>query len=643
MKRLKLLIVLFCLAVSLPLAYVIVQTYNGLEQEERAQLRFFSEALFDEMEQELAQLVRREENRAVDEYHFNYVQGSGVAIASPLNQPPVEDYILGYLQNNPDGSFQTPLVVDLGDVPADKRGIIATIRADNVVFNSKKFTIARKTSRPPSPTKQPPGAKAEKKALAGFADRYLSKSAPKSAKTYLGQKSVRKEAISAQQALNLAKENETILGSPALRQERIAAPSTESLPSAAHRHDNRAEPSAMAAEEAATSAFSPAAASGAAFQVEVAPLQSVYIRDSRFFVFRRIVINNQIYRQGFLLEIDPFLQHLVSAHFKDQPMARFASLGLHVIKNGSEKSSVTAGAIVAAGKFTIQRTFPSPFDFLSAALQANAMPASPARRALTIALIVLGLFMLLGLFAIYQSARTVVDLSERRSQFVSSVTHELKTPLTNIRMYIEMLEQGIAATPEREQDYLRILGSESTRLSRLINNVLELAKLEKKQRHFDLREGRIDDVVSEVRAIMAYKLEQEGFDLDAVIGDVPPFAFDREVLVQVLINLIDNSVKFGRSAEKKKITVTATTTEKGVNLSVADTGPGIPRQALEKVFDDFYRVDNKLARTTGGTGIGLALVKKFMAAMGGRVSASNNTEGGCTISLYLPVTPRVSR
>ena len=98
-------------------------------------------------------------------------------------------------------------------------------------------------------------------------------------------------------------------------------------------------------------------------------------------------------------------------------------------------------------------------------------------------LVLMTIIIVLGLFAIYQSAKTLVELSERRTTFVSSVTHELKTPLTNIRMYIEMLDQGMAQTPEREQEYFRILGSESSRLSRLINNVLEFSKLEKKTRH----------------------------------------------------------------------------------------------------------------------------------------------------------------
>jgi signal transduction histidine kinase len=298
-----------------------------------------------------------------------------------------------------------------------------------------------------------------------------------------------------------------------------------------------------------------------------------------------------------------------------------------------------AAPAVSVATFAIDRTFPAPFDFLSAALKVSDIPGSPARRALTFALVVLGLIMLLGLVAIYQSARKVVDLSERRSQFVSSVTHELKTPLTNIRMYIEMLEQGIAATPEREQDYLRILGSESVRLSRLINNVLELAKLENKQRHFDMREARIEDVLAEVGAIMAHKLEQERFHLTTHAAAVPAFAFDRDVLIQVLINVIENSLKFGRNSPRKEISITAALDGAMVHIAVTDSGPGIPSHLLRKVFDDFYRVDNDLTRTTGGTGIGLALVDKLMTAMGGRVAAANNTGVGCTISLYLPAAP----
>jgi signal transduction histidine kinase len=249
---------------------------------------------------------------------------------------------------------------------------------------------------------------------------------------------------------------------------------------------------------------------------------------------------------------------------------------------------------------------------------------------------VLAAVFLLGLGAIYRTAHAAVDLSERRNRFVSSVTHELKTPLTSIRMYIEMLEQGIAKDPAREQAYLRIVGSESARLSRLINNVLELSRLEKKQRRFDMRRGRFQDVLDEVQAVMGEKLRQEGFALTLGPSKETAFVYDREVMVQILINLIENSIKFGRRSEPKQIRIAVEEGVDHVAVAVSDTGPGIPRHALKKIFDDFYRVEDPLTRSTGGTGIGLALVRKFMQAMGGTVAAANNAGPGCTITLRLP-------
>jgi len=251
-------------------------------------------------------------------------------------------------------------------------------------------------------------------------------------------------------------------------------------------------------------------------------------------------------------------------------------------------------------------------------------------------MVVLAFIILMGLFAIYQSAREVMALSERRSRFVSSVTHELKTPLTNIRMYIEMLEQGIARDPEREQEYFRILGSESSRLSRLINNVLEFSKFEKKQTRLDLREGTLEEEIHEVKEVMQEKLRQEGFSLKVEMEELPPFKYDREAMIQILINLIDNSMKFGKSMPSREITLKVWPEPDIAKISVSDTGPGIPRHDLKKVFDDFYRVDSDLTRTTGGTGIGLALVKKLVTLMGGSVWAENNDGPGCTITISLP-------
>ena len=108
-------------------------------------------------------------------------------------------------------------------------------------------------------------------------------------------------------------------------------------------------------------------------------------------------------------------------------------------------------------------------------------------------------------------------------------------------------------------------------------------------------------------------------------------------MIQVLINLIENSIKFGQAAVRKEITIRTYCDGRWMKITVSDYGPGIPRRALKKIFDDFYRADNSLTRTTRGTGIGLALVKKFILLMGGRVSAENNSGAGCTIVISLPL------
>jgi signal transduction histidine kinase len=203
-------------------------------------------------------------------------------------------------------------------------------------------------------------------------------------------------------------------------------------------------------------------------------------------------------------------------------------------------------------------------------------------------------------------------------------------------MYIEMLEQGIARDHAREQEYFRILGSESSRLSRLINNVLEFSKSEKEQRHLNLKPGTLEEVIQEVEQVMQETMRQEGFSLNVQSQVTRKFNYDREAMIQVMINLIDNSLKFGKSSSTKKLTLRVWPEGNSVKISLSDTGPGIPRNALKKVFEDFYRVDSDMTRATGGTGIGLALVRKLVTEMGGSVTATNNEGPGCTITIELP-------
>lgn len=649
MKRLQILILIFCVTLSVPLGYFVLRTYQGLEQEEAAALSFFANTLLDEMEQALATLVQQEESRAIDEYNF-FMSPSGRdrdssnENRSPLSSLPNQNYILGYFQNNPDGSFQTPLTPAGKSVAADRKEAIAQLEHANRVFNRKRTTATDKITAAPAKAV----AKAEQKQQIGFAEKYLDLSRSQKPKAHLGQKEKRFEKVTIAQAKNVARQEEgqtaqspapSVMSSSKSRPSRRPA-AEDALrdmdPYQAGKIAGRSEPSLMESEADAPPEAAPEARDEESFQVEVAPLQSVFIGDDQIFIFRRIMINQKIFRQGFILKVHAFLNHLAQNYFIDQPMADFANLRLQVMDQGREIGRVEAGIASRDPEFILNRGFPSPFGFLNATLSCDAIPASTGRNTLMIMMVVLAAIFLIGLFAIYKSTQTIVDLSERRSQFVSSVTHELKTPLTNIRMYIEMLEQGIAKDTEREQEYFQIINAEGSRLSRLINNVLDLAKLEKKQRSLNLIKGTFEEVVAEVQTVMQAKLRQEGFTLKIVQENIRPFNYDREAMIQVLINLIENSIKFGQSAIRKEITIRIYQDADRVKIAVADRGPGIPHHALKKVFDDFYRVDNALARKTRGTGIGLALVKKFINLIGGQVTAENNPEGGCTITISLP-------
>ena len=648
MRRLKRLILIFILALSVPLAYFILHTYRSLEQEETDQLRYFAEALFDEMEQELAEMVRTEESRAIDEYSYDYTpSGSGQKVRSPLSYPPRQPYILGYFQNNPDGSFQAPLLKEGTAVPTDREIVIAQFREINQIFNRKRITAREVFESQPMP---PVARKGE--SPPSFAERYLKRTPSLEKKAYLGTKQKRLEQLTATQALNLARRDQEMIPQ---KEVRATQKKTKKAPVFSYESDKiAAEKSAetswdsdavisddMAESEAADESVARQALilPSETLQAEVDPMQSVFIDDDRVFIFRRIAVRNRIFRQGFVIRTSDFLNHLAGAHFSPQPMSEFTHLTLNVVDRGRPTTSVHTGADADSPRFSLNRAFPRPFSFLRATLTCRQIPRSGGRQTLNVMIGVLVGIVLIGFFAIYRSTQVVMEHSHRRTQFVSSVTHELKTPLTNIRMYIEMLEQGIARTPEREQDYFRILGSESARLSRLINNILEFSKLEKKQLYFNWQTGTPEAVIAEVREVIGETLRQQGFTLKVANAPVPPVRYDREVMVQVLINLIENSVKFGKNGDRKEITVRVCADKKQVHLSVSDTGPGIPRHALKKVFDDFYRVENALRQTTRGTGIGLAFVRKVITAMGGQVAASNNDGPGCTLTLSLPFAP----
>jgi signal transduction histidine kinase len=647
MTQLKLFLLLFFLFLALPLSFVVWKTYTSLLAEEQGQMQFFADTIFTEMETELARFLQREENRAIDEYSYLMTTTTGQNV-SPLATAPSEEFIVGYMQNNPDNSLQTPYVEDTSNIPEKYQQVYSRLLMANTLFIEKKISESLLSPRPVPKSR----VKVQQPRQPTFADRFVTQRT-EDKKLYLGKKEQRKEKISASQIYNVAPENKKVADAIIARQQHDSIAETEEAPSSlagsaasstlresSYRYDREEAGSMQQDRSADDIELNSIESTGtSAFEVEVAPFQSVSIDPETVFVFRRILISNQIYRQGFLVDIRLLFAHLTQRHFNNQPLAQFTLLTLHRNDMGEHVINLSTGTPSRGERFFEDHQFPAPFDFITASLLADNLPHTAGRTPLLLSSLLLLCTLIGGTFAIYSTVRTIVAMAEKKSQFVSTVTHELKTPLTNIRMYVEMLQQGIAVTPEQEQQYLAILGNESNRLTQLITNVLDLAQLEKKQRSFHFQEGTFDDVFKEVYAISSHQLKNDGFTLHIENQLRKPCLYDQQVMIQILLNLIENSCKFGKDSQHKNITLSAQQEHNTIHIDVTDSGPGIPPHALPHIFDDFYRADNELTRKTGGTGIGLSLVKKFIIALGGTVSASNNKHGGCTISIRLPTSP----
>lgn len=649
MRRLTLLILVFILLLGPLLGYVFWWSYGGMKREEASTLRFFATALLDSMEDELARVVQQEEARAVDEYASVLAsdRGAGEGELSPLAKQPDEPWIVGYFQSNPDGSFQTPHV----DLSLDRIALLEAAHAELLRIREQperaRTAGSRRTLEGSEAgffiaPRQNATAKEAAQAESTIMERYLRRREPEEERRVLGKSRQETRQITPGQALNLSSGKRTAAKDQ-------TASSEESEPTVQAESDEAFSADRTPLLEydlggSGNGAVLPELpAAGSSFRVEIAPLTSVLLGDDRALVYRRVMADGKVVRQGFLIDLYSFLESLIARYYMDQPIAGYTRLAL-TVTDGAGRTLLTGKSGEGpepgfAPAVDIFRTFPRPFSFLGARLSADEVPAGQGRRVLVGAAGVAAFILMAGLAAIYLSARKAVELSRRRAGFVSSVTHELKTPLTSIRMYAEMLEQGVARDEPSRKRYLGVIGSEAARLTRLIANVLEFSRLEQRERPLELKNGRLDEVVSEISASLRPKIEREGFELLVDNQLERGFSYDREVMVQVLMNLVENSMKFGSEGSVKRITVTAREEGPRAVVTVRDTGPGVEPRDLARIFDDFYRADDSLTRKTQGTGLGLALVKRFVAAMGGTVTAHNAEDGGLIVVMSFHASP----
>jgi signal transduction histidine kinase len=235
-------------------------------------------------------------------------------------------------------------------------------------------------------------------------------------------------------------------------------------------------------------------------------------------------------------------------------------------------------------------------------------------------------------------AKTVEDLeiaSQHKNQFVANMSHELRTPLAAILGYAELIQEGFyGALPEKSMDALTRIRSNGKHLLGLINTVLDIAKIESGQFTLNMTEYAIESVVETVRAATESLAQNKKLALKTDVAKSLPIGLgDEQRLTQVLLNLVGNAIKFTDAGE---VRVTAKAVNGHFNVSVTDTGPGIPEHERARIFEQFHQVDSSLTKAKGGTGLGLAIAKQIVEMHGGRIWVESALGKGSTFQMELP-------
>lgn len=594
MKRLRLVFVLLSALLWVPLLFLVGFALRTVQQEEAGRYKAVADRIFDEMERELTALLRREEERSPGDYRF----GDGSALALAATDAP---FVRGWFERNARGGLR---VAPAGAGESEIEQLLAgssmlAAAADQATARPEpdQYASAQQALDGAALPTQSPGSTLE-----------LARKGKPQAKSYDVLSVLNRGVFEREESKKRA------------RSKLASDEASNAVASQAWGSDGEDTPSGDALAKAAAPARPPG------------PFSAEPAGERHLILMRDAERDGLSVKQGLVVALPELLAWLSSRVLERGELSKVAHI--QAIGAGAEARSRYMTGLDGLDRGYRHR-FGEPFSAMSALLTLDTLPeleASGYSYGLSALLLVLGA---VALLAGYRMVAAVVGYAERRNDFVSAVTHELKTPLTAIRMYGEMLRDDVVPDPQKRSRYYRIITAESERLSRLIDNVLELARIERGQRAVSLVMGDVTSVVRETLEVLEPHAGELGFELrlDAA-PDLPSVPFDRDALAQVLFNLVDNALKYSSEADERTVTIRCERKGEAVLIRVADRGPGVAPQHLRRIWQPFYRGERELTRKHKGTGIGLALVRGLVERMGGQVTG-RNTHPGFEVSVIL--------
>lgn len=227
-----------------------------------------------------------------------------------------------------------------------------------------------------------------------------------------------------------------------------------------------------------------------------------------------------------------------------------------------------------------------------------------------------------------------------KSQFVASVSHELRAPVASMRLMAEALDSESVADADKKKRFFRLLAHEGARLSSMVENILDVARIEEGRKSYHFAETDVTAVVHDAVDLLEPQAESKQIQLRTQLSSIePPPHLDALAVQQALINLLDNAVKFSPRGSRITISLLPSKSNGSWALSVCDEGPGIPNRDHQRIFHRFTRLEDELRRETQGAGIGLSLVRHVVEGHGGDITVENNPQKGCTFTLWFPNHP----
>jgi len=653
-NRLRLILGVFFIALVFPTVILVKQALSQMKWENFRQYQIQAEELALRIDNQFDQIIKNEEARSFTEYSFLNIAGDVKANflqRSPLAEFPKKNKIpgfIGYFQVDERGKFSSPLlppaISQSYGISDDEYSLRLNVKDKIKKILSSNQLVTERQPAPQSKKKTEIRSGSEEKEKS---DKMVgSNSVSQMAFDRLGSNNSRRSEEEFKLKGSLGRVEDLQLKSP-MKQEEVLAAATMSTfndEQADNRNQRLRKKVELFAESIAENdaVFSNKVTNLqesiriTTFESEIDPFSFSLLNSGHFVLYRKVWRNGQRYTQGILFNQQDFLQGIIETEFKKTALSEMSNLviayegNVFSVLSGRAYPSSYSSVSELQGELLYQTPLSAPLSAMQLIFSITYLPLGAGANVIIWTTFVIALVLLSGVFFIYRVGIKQITLVQQQQNFISSVSHELKTPLTSIRMYGEILREGWAEE-DKKKVYYDYIYDESERLSRLIDNVLQLARMTRNELKLNIKSITVGELIDIIRSKISSQLEHSDFELNLDFSNVNErvsLDIDRDAFIQIFINLIDNSVKFSRQSKIKKIDIVC---KKGINNSVEfivrDYGPGVEKNKMKKIFTLFYRSENELTRETVGTGIGLALVNQLMANMKGKVGVVNRSPG----------------